>query len=153
MPSSLPVDLRDAYREAAAQLPEADRVALSRVRVLSNAGPPGRAAALSGVVTAYRAGPKTVWAPVLLDLIAPAILARLRRLKPEMPVLDLEDVRQQFLLEVLLAAASMPLPANPLHLRSRLMARANQGVRRWLVRERYRQKSQWLLKEADIKWR
>jgi len=152
MPTSLPVDLRDAYRDAARQLTEADRVALAHARVLSSAGPPGRAAALFAVVAAYRTGPKRVWAPVLLDLVAPAILARLRRLKPELPVADLEDLRQQFLMEVLLAAARMPLPANPLHLRSRLMARANQGVRRWLAQERRRQSSQWLLKEADKRW-
>ena len=53
--------------------------------------------------------------------------------------MDEEDIRQQLVLELLHAAATMPLPAEPGYLKSRLMARANQGVRRWLAREGRRQ--------------
>jgi hypothetical protein len=56
--------------------------------------------------------------------------------------METEDLRQQLIFEVLRAAADMPLPANPSYLRRRLMARANQGVRRWLEREGRRQRGQ-----------
>ena len=92
------------------------------------------------IVLAYREGPREVWGPILLEVLAPALLARLRRLRTEPPVVDDEDIRQQLVMEVLLAAARMPLPKEASYLRSRLMARANVAVRRWLQRE-YRQQT------------
>jgi hypothetical protein len=74
--------------------------------------------------------------------MAPAILASLQRLRELPPVMDAEDLRQYLILEVLSAAGEMPLPANPAYMRRRLMARANQGVRRWLERESRRQRRQ-----------
>src|SRR4029077_5941982 len=97
---------------------------------------------LMAIVLAYKAGPRKVWGPVLLDVMAPSLLARLRRLRAEPPVVDGEDIRQQLVLELLHAAARMPLPEEPGYLRSRLMARANQGVRRRLQREHRRQARQ-----------
>ncbi len=87
-------------------------------------------------------GPRQLWAPVLLDLLAPAMLHRLRRLRDEPPVMVEEDIRQQLVLELLHAAAMMPLPNNPAHLKAALLHRANQGVRRKLARERRRQRRQ-----------
>ena len=71
-----------------------------------------------------------------LTVVAPAILDRLQHLQAKPPVDDPEDVRQQLIVELLQAAASMPLPENPCYLRRALIARANQGVRRRLARER-----------------
>jgi len=93
-------------------------------------------------VLAYRRESRQIWGPVLLDLMAPTILASLRRLRELPPVMDAEDLRQNLILEVLSAAAEMPLPADPTYMRRRLMARANQGVRRWLEREGRRQRWQ-----------
>jgi hypothetical protein len=142
MSSSLSVEIRDGYQELARRVDEGDRRLVTRARVLSYGGRAARVEALVAVVAAYRAGPTQLWGPVLLELLAPSILARLRRLKPQPPAIDLEDVRQQLVLEVLLAAAEMPLPENRNYLRSRLMARANQGLRRQLARERRRQHQQ-----------
>jgi len=148
MPGNLSVDLREAHRDVERGRVQTDRAGLDRVRVLTKQGTAGRGAALLSVVEAYRAGPKKLWGPVLLDLLAPAILANLRRLKPRPPVMDPEDVRQQLVFEVLLGAATMPLPRNPSYLRSRLMSRANQGARRWLAREGRRQAAQQAFDEA-----
>ena len=142
MSSSLSVELREAFREVADELPEAERGVVARVRDSSKRRRSERSLGLLAVVLAYRAGPRRVWGPVLLDLLAPALLARLQRLRAEPPVMDEEDLRQQLVLEVLRAAAAMPLPANPGYLRSRLMARANQGMWRWLAREGRRQSGQ-----------
>lgn len=142
MESSLSADLREGFRRMDDGLSEADRIAVARARVLLNGRSGGRVSGLFAVVLAYRAGPRRIWGPVLLDVLAPALLASLQRLRPYPPVMDAEDIRQQLVVEVLQAAAAMPLPANPNYLRRRLMARANQGVRRWLEREGRRQRGQ-----------
>jgi hypothetical protein len=143
---SLTADLREAYRRSSGGLPEKSR--LSRVRARATYTDGGeRSRRLMVVVLAYRSGPRQRWAPILLDLLAPALLASLRRLRPEPPVLTEEDIRQQLVVEVLQAAATMPLPAKLSYLRRRLVARANQGVRRWLERERRRQGRQEPLEE------
>jgi hypothetical protein len=94
------------------------------------------------LVLLYRTGPRPIWAPVLLDFLAPALLARLQRLRVEPPYMEEDDLRQQLVVELLHAAAVMPLPEEPTYLRRRLLDRANQGVRRPLARERRRQKRQ-----------
>ena len=135
MSRSLSLDLRDGYRDLARQMGEAWRLGLAPSRVLFNGGRRRRGALLRSVVLAYRAGPKSTWGPVLLELLAPAILDRLQHLQAKPPVIDPEDVRQQLIVELVLAAASMPLPENSCYLRRALMARANQGVRRKVARE------------------
>jgi hypothetical protein len=94
------------------------------------------------LVLLYRSGPRQIWAPVLLDLLAPALLARLQRLRLEPPFMEEEDIRQQLVVELLRAAAYMPLPENSGFLRRRLLDRANQGVWRRLARESRRQRRQ-----------
>jgi hypothetical protein len=99
---------------------------------------------LALVVAAYRCGPRGLWAPVLLDLLAPAMIARLQRLRAEPPAVDEEDLRQQLVVEVLRAAATIPLPANPAWQKKQILSRANQAVRRWLQqahRQQLRQRS------------
>lgn len=135
----LTVDVREGYQQVAEVLNEEDRalVASARGRRSRDGG-----RSLMAIVLAYRQGPRKLWGPVLLELMAPSLLARLKRLRTEPPVMDAEDVRQQLVMELLLAAARMPLPEEPGYLRSRLMARANQGVRRRLEREGRRQARQ-----------
>ena len=143
MPGSLVVDLREGYRKGARDLlEEGDLRALARARVLSNGRREQRAQELLGLVKLYRTGPRQIWAPVLLDVLASGLLARLRRLRIEPPFMDEEDLRQQLVAELLEAAAGMPLPRYPVFLRRRLLDRANQRVRRSLARERRRQARQ-----------
>jgi len=141
MSDSLSVELRETRGQLGGDFVEVELALASRARVLSIAAY-GRRALVMAAVLAYRSESRQVWGPVLLDLMAPAILASLRRLREEPPVMDTEDLRQHLILEVLSAAAEMPLPATPSYMRRRLMARANQAVRRWLEREGRRQRSQ-----------
>ena len=139
MSRSFVADLREGYQEVARALSEESSALLAPARDSSNAGRRDRGRSLRTIVDAYRAGPREIWGPVLLDLLAPALLARLQRLRAEPPGMDEEDIRQQLVVELLRAAANMPLPAEHGYLRSRLMARANQGVWRGLAREGRRQ--------------
>jgi hypothetical protein len=141
MPDGLSVELRESRSQLAHDFPEVEVALASRARDLLN-GTRGRRPLVMAAVLAYRAESRQLWGPVLLDLMAPAILASLQRLREQPPVMEAEDLRQHLILEVLLAAAEMPLPANPSFMRRRLMARANQGVRRWLERESRRQRRQ-----------
>jgi hypothetical protein len=138
MSRSLANDLREGYRQVADELPEEARALVRRARD-HNASLAERNRCLAAIVTAYRRGPRRLWGPVLLDLLAPAILERLQRLRAQPPTIDDEEVRQQFLVEVLGAAAYIPLPENPIWVKGQIMSRANQAVRRWLAREGRRQ--------------
>ncbi|HEX3629053.1 MAG TPA: hypothetical protein VHW91_01165 [Candidatus Dormibacteraeota bacterium] len=137
--TSLTVGVRQGYEQVAGSL---DVQAQTLVAAARKRRSVERGRALMAIVLAYREGPRELWGPILLDLLAPALLARLRRLRSEPPVMDDEDIRQQLVMELLRAAAGMPLPDQPSYLRSRLMARTNQAVRRWLQRERRRQSRQ-----------
>jgi hypothetical protein len=141
MSDSLSVELRKARSQLARDFPEIEVALASRARVISN-GTADRRPLVMAAVLAYRSESRMLWGPVLLDLMTPAILASLSRLRPQPPVMDEEDLRQHLILQVLSAAAEMPLPADPTYMRRRLMARANQGVRRWLERESRRQRRQ-----------
>ena len=92
---------------------------------------------LESVVRSYRDGPRDVWAAILLDLLTPAILDRLSKYREELPAIDAEDIRQQFVVELLSAAANAPMPPGVAFVERRLVLRAGQGVRRWLRRERH----------------
>jgi hypothetical protein len=139
MPRSVSFDFREGYQQVAGTLDEEAQALLASARGRRS---PDRSRSLMAIVLAYRQGPREVWGPVLLEVLAPSLLARLRRLRTEPPVVDDEDIRQQLVMEVLRAAARMPLPKEPSYLRSRLMARANVAVRRWLQREYRRQARQ-----------
>jgi hypothetical protein len=132
MSNSLSEDLREGRRVARpAEAP--------RVRDLDGPAPADPDHRLARVIAAYRYGPRAVWAPVLLDLLAPAMISRLKRLRAEPPAVDEEDLRQQLVVEVLLAAATIPLPANPAWQKKQILSRANQAVRRWLQQEHRQQ--------------
>jgi hypothetical protein len=142
MSSSLADDLREGYRQVADELSEEARALIVSARDLTNGSLAERNRCLAAIVAAYRDGPRRLWGPVLLDLLAPAILERLQRLRAEPPAMDDEEVRQQFVVEVLRAAAYIPLPENPVWVKGQILSRANQAVRRWLAREGRRRRHQ-----------
>jgi hypothetical protein len=141
MSSSLADDLREGYRKVAGEL-SGEAIAL-----VARARDPRTSLAernrnLAQVIAAYRQGPRRLWGPVVLDLLAPAILQRLQRLRAQPPTIDEEELRQQFVVEVLRAAAYIPLPDHPGWAKGQILSRANQAVRRGLAREARRQRRQ-----------
>ncbi len=98
--------------------------------------------ALAAAVKAYRSGCRSIWAPVVLTLMAPAVEGRLRDLYPVPPAISSDDIPQQLLVEVLEAALCMPLPQDPLMFGPAILSRASQAVSRRLGRELRRQQRQ-----------
>ena len=137
MAASLAVDTREAFGKAKAALAEFEMELVVRARATTNEASGERDRLLESVVMAYRFSDKQVWAAVLLDLLTPALLERLRRFRPNPPGVDSEDLRAEFVAQLLEAAATMPFPADPRFVERRLVLRAGQGVRRWLAKERH----------------
>ncbi len=136
MAASLAVDTREAFGRAKASLDQFEIDLVARARASTNEASGQRDRLLESVVMAYRSGDKQVWAAVLLDLLTPAVLQRLRHFRPEPPAIDSEDIRAEFVAQLLEAAATMPFPPVVRFVEKRLILRAGQGVRRWLRRER-----------------
>lgn len=135
MSTSLAVQTSRAGQEAMAALSPDARKLVRRARRSRNERSGERDRLLEAVIADYRKGPREVWAAVLLDLLTPAILDRLSRYREELPSVDVEDIRQQFVVELLSAAATMPMPSGVPFVERRLVLRAGQGVRRWLRKE------------------
>jgi hypothetical protein len=87
------------------------------------------------LLIAYREGPRQVYAPVILGLLEGQIAATAQRLRPPVPGLTAEDIRQKLVLRVLEASLEMPLAPDPLWIPRCLMLRARTGVGRWLAAE------------------
>lgn len=136
MAASLAVDMKEAFGRAKAALAQFEVDLVARARASTNEPSGERDRLLESVVMAYRFGDRQVWAAVLLDLLAPAMLARLRHFRPEPPAIDADDLRAEFVAQLLEAAATMPFPADVRFVERRLVLRAGQGVRRWLRKER-----------------
>jgi len=92
-----------------------------------------RDAALLVVVEAYRADTK--WSALLLDLLRPEMAFRVAVFRPRPPVIDAADIYSQLVLEILRAAAKMPLPPDARRVGYRIVRRAGWAVNRWLRRE------------------
>ena len=135
MATSLARQTRESFEQAQAEIGGGQEL-VSRARATTNEASGERDRLLLEIVLAYRRGPQNPWAAALLDLLTPAVLERLKRYNSEPPAIDPEDIRQQFVLELLTAAAKMPLPPGSGFIERRLILRAGQGVRRWLARER-----------------
>jgi hypothetical protein len=142
MSDSLAVVLREGYTRVEGALSEEALMLVAYARASNGRGRAERNRRLAPIVAAYRLGPRQLWGPVLLDLLAPAILERLQRLQARPPVIDEEEIRQQFLVELLNLAATIPLLDDGRWLKATLMSRTNQAVRRWLEREGQRQTRQ-----------
>ena len=138
MATSLSTYLREAYCLAVRELPAEALAVIAHARVPLCETPAERDQALAAIVVKYRAGSRRLWAPVLLYLLAPALLECLQGLREELPVAHEEDLRQQLVVELLHLAATLPL-RDGRYLKRRLLRRANQAVRRWLEAERHHQ--------------
>jgi len=135
MATSLARQTKESFEQAQVAIGGGQEL-VSRARATTNEASGERDRLLLEIVLAYRRGPQKPWAAALLDLLTPAVLERLKRYDSEPPAIDPEDIRQQFVLELLWAAAHMPLPPGADFVERRLILRAGQGVRRWLARER-----------------
>ena len=87
------------------------------------------------LLVAYREGPRQLYAPVILGLLDGQIAATARRLRPPVPGVTDEDIRQELVVRVLEASLDMPLAPDALWIPRRLMLRARKGVGRWLAKE------------------
>jgi hypothetical protein len=111
---------------------------LARVRALNSGGrlPLGeRDRLILELVELYRERLDQRYATLLLSVMAPPLLERLKRFRPQPPAIDEEDVAQQLLAEVLATALVLPLDAGALYLERRLILRSAAAVSRWLRRE------------------
>ena len=136
MTASLSEHIASGYQVVIERWPEDDLPVLVRMRARDRTRSiEERDVTLREAVQAYRRGPRNKWGPVVLELLAPAILVRLGLFEELLPVIPLEDLRQQLVVEVLDAAAHMPLPDNARYIKQRVMRRAAKRMTRWLARE------------------
>ena len=139
MTSNLATDLRDGYHQVAEALTGAELQLLARARDSINRTPAERNRLLAKIVAGYRRGPRQLWAPVILDLLAPALIESVQWFRAEPPILDEEEIRQQLVMEVLRAVATMPIHEGGRQMKIRLLSQANRAVVRWLEGEGIRQ--------------
>lgn len=145
-------ELRIAYRGIEACLSAGERELVARARDPINTGGAERNWLLAEAVCAYRRGPKQLWGPVLLDLLAPNLVVILQGLRTVPPAIDEEEIRQQLVAEVLRAAAIVPLQERGRQTRFRLISRTYTSMLRWLDKEGRRRRSQ-VPFEAWREWR
>ena len=151
MARALATDLRDGFQRVSEVLAEGELDLLARARDSLYRSRAERDRLLAGIVLAYQRGPRQLWAPVLLDLIAPALVDSVRRFRPQPPFADEDDVRQQLVFELLRAAAQMPVHPYGRRMRLRLISQARKEVIRWLDREAVRQGRQLALAEQGLR--
>src|SRR2546423_13013223 len=84
----------------------------------------------------YRRGPAGFWAPVILEMLGPALLQTLADLYTMPPMVTDEDLTQQLLAEALETAATIPIPERPWLMERRLILRINNRTVRWLEAQR-----------------
>lgn len=147
MATTFATELRRNFDQASQRLPEEALAVVARARDTRLTGVPERDQLLAEIVAAYRCGPRELWAPVILDLLAPALVRMVRRIEwksqeiadlwdpDDPPAVDEEELRQQLLMEVLRAAATIPLRPGGRGMKSRLLKRVNSYLIRWVKRE------------------
>lgn len=151
MATSLTAKLRRNFVQSSSGLPEEALLRIARARDTRKTDLVERDRLLADFVVAYRCGPREVWAPVILDLLAPGMVRILSRIvrkakditdmwdHDEPLVVDEEEVRQLLMMEVLRAAATIPLHPGGRAMKTRLLRCANKYVVRWLNRDFHRQ--------------
>jgi hypothetical protein len=139
MESTLATDLKRGYEQVAGGLTEEALALVTRARDSSSVRLAERNRLLAEIVAAYRVGPRELWGPVILDLLAPGLLEIIQLCRAEPPAMDEEEIRQQLVMEILSAAATIPIHKNGRDMKVRLFARAYKYVTRWLEREGHRQ--------------
>ena len=148
MTTTFATELRQGFDQVAGSLPEEALVLVARARDTRRTELAERDRLLAEIVTAYRAGPRELWAPVILDLLSPGMLEVLRRIDHECqeiadqwadddpPIVeDEEEIRQRVLMEVLRAAKAIPIHRGGRAMKRRILMRAYKYVVRWLERE------------------
>ena len=89
-----------------------------------------------GLLLAYRRGPKDVIGSELVAQLELYIRAVAQGFDAVPPTIEAADIHQQLVIEVLIAAERLPLPAHPEWVPRQLMLRASRQVARWLAREK-----------------
>lgn len=105
----------------------------------SQIAPSERDRRLLAVVRCYRRGPASLWGPVLLEMLAPALVLVSCSSAALPRGIDPADIDQQVVIHALEAAAAIPLTDPPEHLERRLFLRCLDLTQRWLRREMRRQ--------------
>lgn len=141
---SLAARIRSGYLEALAARPfevlpgleteatPADAVRQARNRQVSLQT---RDRILEAVVRAYRIGQRQLWGPMLLEILGPQLAEAVQQFHILAPLVDSDDLGQQLVLEVLSAAAIVPIPQGARWVEQRLLRRANFNLARWLYRQ------------------
>ena len=147
MATTLATELRRNFDEASDRLPKEALELVARARDTGLTGLAERDQLLTEILVAYRCGPRAQWAPAILDLLAPALVRMVRRIgqksaeiaalwdPDEPPTIDENELRQQMLMEVLRAAASIPLRPGGRGMKTRLLKRVNTYLIRWVKHE------------------
>jgi hypothetical protein len=140
-------ELRRNFDQASGNLTGEGLLVVARARDTRKTDLTERDRLLAQIVTDYRRGSRELWAPVILDLLAPGLVRILRRVDQkareiaemwdhdEPLVVDEEEIRQQLVLEVLRAAATIPIHRDGRAMKIRLLRCANRYLVRWLERE------------------
>lgn len=128
-------------------LSEEALVLVRRARDTATSGVTERDRLLAEIVAAYRRGPRELWAPVIVDLLTPGLIEILQTIDrkteeiadmwdhDEPLVIDEEQLRAQLVMEVLAAAATIPIHPGGRAMKVRLLRRAYKYVVRWLIRD------------------
>jgi len=90
---------------------------------------------LECLVRQYRDGPRDVWAPAVLEVLAPAMARALVRFGAVEPIADAEDLAQELIAYVLEAALVVPLPEGARWVDKRILMRATGRLNRTVGRE------------------
>ena len=90
---------------------------------------------LEAIVRAYRIGNRQLWGPVLLEVLAPQLTEAVQQFGILAPLVDSEDLGHQLVLEVLSAAATVPIPEGARWVEQRLLRRAGFTLARWLHKQ------------------
>jgi DNA-directed RNA polymerase specialized sigma24 family protein len=96
-------------------------------------------AVYGAVVRCYQRGPREIWAPVLLEMLAPALCERATALFSTLGTVGRDDIEQQLVMEVLRSAEHMPTDDGLRFTDRRLVRDASRRVVRWLRRMNRRQ--------------
>jgi hypothetical protein len=137
--------LREGYGQVAGWLSCEERALVEHARDPRGAGAAERNRLLAQVVCAYRSGPRALWGPAVLDLLAPTLVLILQGLRPIPHTVDESEIRQQLIAEALEAAATVRLLDGGAQTRFRITSRAYTRVLRWLAREGRRRRVQFSL--------
>jgi hypothetical protein len=95
-------------------------------------------AVYAAVVRGYQRGPHAFWAPVLLEMLAPALVEKLDTLFSDIPEADADDIEQQLIFEVLRWASGLKTPDDLRFVDGTILRRAARRTSRWLRRNRRR---------------